>query len=97
MVSRSSELEVAMMSITTRSSRELSPKKAEAKRAALQGPVFITIRRRSTHVLLSFDGYQQLAKHRRNIADALAMPGDVHFEFEAPRYSIATDQIEHLR
>ena len=85
------------MSITTRSSREFSPKTAEAKRAALQGPVFITNRGRSTHVLLSFDGYQQLAKHRRNIANALAMPGDVHFEFEAPRYSIATDQIEYLR
>ncbi len=48
-------------------------------------------------MLLSIDGDQQPAKHRRNIADALAMPGDVHFEFEAPRYSIATDQIEHLR
>ena len=86
-----------MMSITTRSSREFNPKTAEAKRAALQGPVFITNRGQSTHVLLSFDGYQQLAKHRRNIADALAMPGDVHFEFEAPRYSIATDQVEYLR
>ena len=80
-----------MMSITTRSSREFSPKTAEAKRAALQGPVFITNRRRTTHVLLSIDGDQQPAKHRRNIADALAMPGDVHFEFEAPRYSIATE------
>ena len=23
--------------------------------------------------------------------------GDVHFGFEAPRYSIATDQVEYLR
>ena len=79
------------MSITTRSSREFSQTTGETKRAALQGPVFITNRGRSTHVLLSFDGYQQLAKHRRNIAVALAMPGDVHFEFEAPRYSIAME------
>ena len=59
-----------MMSITTRSSREFNPKTAEAKRAALQGPVFITNRGQSTHVLLSFDGYQQLA----NIDATLPMP-----------------------
>ena len=73
------------MTITTISSREFNQGASEAKRAANKGPVFITDRGRPAHVLLSFEHYQQLTRQRRNIADALAMPGIADIEFEPSR------------
>ena len=76
------------MTITTLSSREFNQGASEAKRAANNGPVFITDRGKPAHVLLSFDDYQKLTKQRRNIADALAMPGIADIEFKPPRVTI---------
>lgn len=78
------------MTITTMSSREFNQGASEAKRAASKGPVFITDRGRPAHVLLSFEEYQRLTKQRRNIADALAMPGTADIEFDPPRVRIDT-------
>ena len=78
------------MPITTLSSREFNQRASEAKRAANNGPVFITDRGRPAHVLMRFEDYQQLTRQRRNIADALAMPGMVDIEFEPPSVSIET-------
>lgn len=39
-------------------------------------------------MLMRFEDYQQLTKQRRNIADALAMPGIVDIEFEPPRVTV---------
>lgn len=63
------------MHITTLSSREFNQAASEAKRAANEGPVFITDRGRPAHVLMSMAHYQQLTGPRQNIADLLAMPG----------------------
>ena len=76
------------MTITTLSSREFNQGTSEAKRAANNGPVFITDRGRPAHVLLSIEDYQRLTKQRRNIADALAMPGSADIAFEPPRVRI---------
>ncbi|EKN6008503.1 type II toxin-antitoxin system Phd/YefM family antitoxin [Yersinia enterocolitica] len=76
------------MTITTLSSREFNQGASEAKRAANSGPVFITDRGRPAHVLMSFEDYQRLTKQRRNIADALAMPGVADITFEPPRLNI---------
>ena len=76
------------MTITTISSREFNQGASEAKRAANKGPVFITDRGRPAHVLMRFEDYQQLTKQRRNIADALAMPGIADIEFEPVRVTI---------
>ena len=76
------------MTITTLSSRELNQDVTRAKKASKNGPVFITDRGRPAHVLLSFEDYQRLTKQRRNIADALAMPGIAEIEFEPPRVTI---------
>jgi prevent-host-death family protein len=76
------------MTITTLSSREFNQKASEAKRAANQGPVFITDRGRPAHVLMSFEDYQRLTRQRRSIADALGMPGLADIEFDAPRVTI---------
>ncbi len=78
------------MSRTTLSSREFNQDIAKAKRAALNGPVFITDRGHPAHVLLSIEEYQSLSGKRRLIADALAMPGAEEVEFEVPRATIDT-------
>ena len=78
------------MTITTISSREFNQAASEAKRAANSGPVFIPDRGRPAHVLLSFEDYQRLTRQRRNIADALAMPGSADIEFDPPRVTIET-------
>lgn len=76
------------MTITTFSSREFNQGASEAKRAASNGPVFITDRGRPAHVLMTFEDYQRLTKQRRNIADALVMPGVADIEFEPPLATI---------
>lgn len=76
------------MTITTLTSREFNQGASEAKRAAKNGPVFITDRGRPAHVLLSFEDYQRLINQRRNIADVLTMPGLADIEFEPPRVTI---------
>lgn len=76
------------MTITTLSSRELNQDVGRAKKAARNGPVFITDRGKPAHVLLSFEDYQRLTGQRRNIADALAMPGIEDIEFNPPQVNI---------
>lgn len=60
-------------SVTTVSSRELDQNIRRAKRATKRGPVFITARGKPSHVLLSFEDYQQLVGEP-NIVDLLAIP-----------------------
>ena len=76
------------MTITTLSSRAFNQAASEAKRAANKGPVIITDRGRPAHVLLCYEDYQRLTGQRRNIADALAMPGDADIAFEPPHVTI---------
>jgi prevent-host-death family protein len=78
------------MTITTLSSRELNQDVTRAKKAAKNGPVFITDRGKPAHVLLSIEEYQRLINQRRNIADSLAMPDVADIEWEPPRMTIET-------
>ena len=73
------------MPVTTLSSREFNQDTSRAKKAALNGPVFITDRGAPAHVLLSMAEYQRLTGSRRNLAEALSMPGlsDIDFEPQA--------------
>ncbi len=77
------------MTMTTLSSREFNQDTSRAKKAALQGPVFITDRGKPAHVLLSIDDYQRITGGHRKIADALAMPDLTATEFDPPRVNIA--------
>jgi prevent-host-death family protein len=70
------------MAITTLSSREFNQDASRAKRAAKEGPVFITDRGKPAHVLLSIEEYRRLTGSRRKIADLLAMPGAADIELE---------------
>ena len=73
------------MSITTLSSREFNQDTSRAKKAAENGPVFITDRGRPAHVLLTVREYQRLSGTSTDITDLLSMPGTADFDFEAPR------------
>ena len=76
------------MTITALSSRALNQDVTRAKKAAKNGPVIVTDRGRPAHVLLRFEDDQRLTGQRRNIADALAMPGIAEIDFDPPRVTI---------
>ena len=71
--------------MTTISSREFNQDASGAKRAALDGPVFITDRGRPAHVLLSIEAYQRLTGQQQNILDLLADPAAADIEFTPGR------------
>ena len=73
---------------TTLSSRAFNQDIGRAKKAASEGPVFITERGKPTHVLLTIADYQRLASGPRKFADALAMPEIVDINFDPPRINI---------
>ena len=61
-----------MPTTITMTSREFNQDAGRAKRAALDGPVFITDRGKLAHVLLTIEEYQKLSAPRRSLADMLA-------------------------
>lgn len=73
--------------ITTLSSREFNQDASRAKKAALQGPVFITDRGKPAHVLLSIDEYLRLTGQTQNIVELLSMDSDDEIEFDPPKLS----------
>ena len=73
------------MPITTFSSREFNQNRGRAKKAARNGPVFITDRGQPAFVLLSIDEFRKITHKRQSIADLLAMPEEDIFDFEPPR------------
>jgi prevent-host-death family protein len=70
------------------SSREFNQDTSRAKKAAAEGPVFITDRGKTAHVLLSIEDYQRITGGHRKIADALAMPGLADIEFDPPSINV---------
>lgn len=70
------------MTITTVTSREFNQDVSKVKRAALNGPVFITDRGRPAHVLLAIEDYQKLTTVKESIIDLLAMPDAAGIDFE---------------
>ena len=65
------------MSITTLSSREFNQDTSRAKKAAANGPVFITDRGRPAHVLLTVAEYQRLMHSEPTLVDLLGLPPGV--------------------
>jgi len=80
-------MEVMNLASTTISSREFNQDTSRAKKAANDGPVFITHRGKPAHVLIRFDEYRRLRGGQPKIADLLAMPGidEIELELPAPR------------
>lgn len=73
------------MTITTLSSREFNQDTSRAKKAASEGPVFITDRGKPAHVLLTIEEYHRLVRKHRSLVDALTMPGLSEIDVEFPR------------
>lgn len=66
------------------SSREFNQDTSGAKKAAENGPVYITDRGRPAHVLLTFDAYEELVGRHR-VLELLAEPAGVEdIEFAVP-------------
>jgi prevent-host-death family protein len=73
------------MPIKTVSSREFNQDASGVKRAASDGPVFITDRGRPAHVLLTYDAYLALLGQERSLLDVVSQEADDDIEFEPPR------------
>ena len=73
------------MGMTTINSRTFNQDASGAKRAALDGPVFITDRGRPAHVLLSIEAYRELTGRQGSIVDLLADPEAADIEFTPGR------------
>jgi prevent-host-death family protein len=78
-------MELSSVPITTLSSREFNQDTSRAKKAAAEGPVFITDRGRPAHVLLSIEEYQRLTGGQGNLIDQLGLPAGIEdVELEIP-------------
>lgn len=74
------------MSTTRITSREFNQDVTRAKRAAAQGPVYITDRGRPAHVLLTIEAYEALkAGENVRISEFLSLPEAAGIEFEVPK------------
>lgn len=73
------------MPVTTFTSRVFNQEVSRAKKAAENGPVYITDRGKPAHVLLTFEAYKKLNGSARSILDALAMPEAADIDFEPER------------
>jgi len=82
------------VAFTTLSSREFNQDTSRAKKAASDGPVFITDRGRPAHVLLSIEEYHRITGRHRNIVEALSMPGLSEIEVEFPRLNKLTRPVD---
>ncbi len=82
------------MSITSLSSRELNHDVSRAKKAAKSGPVVITDRGRPSHVLMTYSEFVRLTGKRRNLVDALSMPGLSTIELHPTRAEIAVREVD---
>ena len=73
------------MRIITLTSREFNQDVSKAKRDAAMGPVFITDRGHTAHVLLTIEDYLRITKTEKGIVELLAMPEAADIDFEPPR------------
>lgn len=73
------------MSMITFSSRDFNHDTSGAKKAANNGPVFITDRGRPAHVLLTISDYENLVGGRMTLLDAVAQTKEGDFDFVPPR------------
>ncbi|NKJ02440.1 type II toxin-antitoxin system prevent-host-death family antitoxin [Novosphingobium sp. SG707] len=72
------------MTVSFLSSRDFNRDPARAKRAAKQGPVFVTERSKPALVVLSIEEYERLAGQSRSLADMLMPAEDLDFPMEFP-------------
>ncbi|MFN0113904.1 MAG: type II toxin-antitoxin system Phd/YefM family antitoxin [Paracoccaceae bacterium] len=72
----------------TLTSRQFNQDTARAKREAAKGPVFVTDRGRTTHVLLTVEEFERMKGPKKTLADMLYWPGAAEVELELPERRI---------
>lgn len=82
------------MTVKTLSSREFNQDTSGAKRAAKEGPVFITDRGVPAHVLLTIEDYRRLSGSEPSIVELLAMPGGEDIEFDPQPINLVTKPVD---
>jgi prevent-host-death family protein len=84
------------MTITTMTSREFNQDASKAKRAANEGPVFITDRGRPAHVLLTIEEYLRLVSPGGSIGELLSLPGaeDIELPLEKRALSLKVPELD---
>jgi len=82
------------MGMTTINSRTFNQDASGAKRAAQEGPVFITDRGKPAHVLLSIEAYRRLTGPQESILDLLADPEAADVSFEPSRLNNLTRPVD---
>jgi prevent-host-death family protein len=80
--------------VTTVSSREFNQDTSGAKKAALEGPVFITDRGRPAYVLVTIEDYQKLAGGAVSIVDMLVMPDADDIDFDPQRAYVTERSVD---
>lgn len=70
------------MQTTTITARDFNQDTSRAKKAAALGPVVITDRGTPSHVLLTYQDYEQLAGRQASLTELLANPQAADIEFE---------------
>lgn len=71
------------------SSRDFNRDPGRAKRAARNGPVFVTERSKPALVVLSIEDYERLAGQNRTLADILMPAEDLDFPVEFPKSTLS--------
>ncbi len=81
------------MGIHTFSSRDFTRDVSAAKRAAVDGPVFITDRGRPAFALLKIDDYYRIAGNTGpSLLDVMdSIPGGQDIDFNPPRLNLQVD------
>lgn len=84
------------MSIHTFSSRDFTRDVSAAKRATVDGPVFITDRGRPAFALLKIDDYHRLTgKTDETLFDVMnAIPSGEGIEFDPPRMDLVSQEVD---
>ena len=87
------------MSLFTFSSREFTRDVSAAKRAAEQGPVFITDRGRPAYALLRIEDYYKLqGQPTESLLEVMnAIPGGEGIDFEAPNLQLQIQPAQLLQ
>ena len=73
-------------------SREFNQDTSRAKRQAASGPVFVTDRGKTTHVLLTLEAYERLAGPKLTVAEAFYWPGAADIELPLPQRRIEPER-----
>ncbi|RRV05662.1 type II toxin-antitoxin system Phd/YefM family antitoxin [Pseudomonas sp. v388] len=79
---------------TTLSSREFNQDTSGAKKAAREGPVFITDRGRPAFVLIKIEDYRALTGGHLNVVDLLSMPETPDIDFDTQRVNMTSRPVE---